>query len=102
MRIKQRWIGWGVLALWLIVGGWQVFKPMPAGTDMNTPPLAVAASDVRFLNDLSYADPRGRPVREQAIFDEVFAIIDDAESFIVADFFLFNEQMVRRARCIGH
>jgi phosphatidylserine/phosphatidylglycerophosphate/cardiolipin synthase-like enzyme len=93
MKIKKRWFAGGIIGLWLVVGAWNVVKPMPPGTDMSTPPIAVAASDVRFLNDLSYVDPQGKPIHEQQIFDEVFAIIDHAESFIVADFFLFNELM---------
>jgi phosphatidylserine/phosphatidylglycerophosphate/cardiolipin synthase-like enzyme len=93
VKIRKRWFAWGILGLWLVVGAWNVVKPMPPGTDMNTPSLAVAASEVRFLRDLSHANPQGEPIHEQQIFDEVFAIIDAAESFIVADFFLFNELM---------
>ncbi len=93
MHFKKRWVLWALLATWMIVAGWNAYKPMPAGTDLHTPTLAVAPSDVRFLYDLTYADPRGQMVHEQAIFDEVFAIIDAAESFIVADFFLFNAFM---------
>jgi phosphatidylserine/phosphatidylglycerophosphate/cardiolipin synthase-like enzyme len=51
------------------------------------------ASDIRFLHDLTYANPQGKIVYEQQIFDEAFAIIDGAESFVVADFFLFNALM---------
>lgn len=93
MRIRKRWFAWGILALGFVVGAWNVVKPMPPGTDLSTPPLTVAASDVRFLHDLTYADPQGKLVHEQQIFDEAFAIIDGARTFIVADFFLFNELM---------
>jgi phosphatidylserine/phosphatidylglycerophosphate/cardiolipin synthase-like enzyme len=82
-----------MVTLWLVVGTWNVFKPMPPGTDMGTPPIAVAASDIRFLTDLTYTNPQGKLIHEQSIFDEVFAIADSAESFIVADFFLFNAMM---------
>jgi phosphatidylserine/phosphatidylglycerophosphate/cardiolipin synthase-like enzyme len=93
MKLKKRWFAGSVLGLWLAVGTWNVVKPMPAGTDMNTPSLAVAASEVRFLKDLTYADPQGKVIHEQQIFDEVFSIIEGAETFIVADFFLFNDLM---------
>ncbi len=93
MKIKKRWFGWGILGLWMLVATWNSLKPMPPGTDMQTPPLTATASDLRFLHDLSYNDPQGKPVHEQQIFDEVFAIIDAAETFIVADFFLFNDLM---------
>lgn len=93
MRFKKRWLAWAALAAWIGVGGWNAYKPMPVGTDLRTPALAVAPDEVRFLYDLTYTSPEGLPVHEQAIFDEVFSIIDNAESFIVADFFLFNELM---------
>jgi phosphatidylserine/phosphatidylglycerophosphate/cardiolipin synthase-like enzyme len=66
---------------------------MPAGTDLATPYVAIPAADVRFLHDLTYTDPQGTSIHEQSIFDEVFAIADAAETFIVADFFLFNDLM---------
>jgi phosphatidylserine/phosphatidylglycerophosphate/cardiolipin synthase-like enzyme len=93
MRFRKRWLGWTVLASWLAVGGWNVYKPMPPGTDIDTPALAVAPGEVRFLYDLTYTTPQGKPVHEQAIFDQVFAIVDAAQTFIVADFFLFNDLM---------
>jgi phosphatidylserine/phosphatidylglycerophosphate/cardiolipin synthase-like enzyme len=39
------------------------------------------------------APTTGADVREQRIFDEVFAIVDGAQSFIIADFFLLNDMM---------
>ena len=66
---------------------------MPPGTNVHTPPVAVDAANVQFLSDLTYNDPRGQTLREQRIFDEVLRIVDEAETFIVADFFLFNDLM---------
>jgi phosphatidylserine/phosphatidylglycerophosphate/cardiolipin synthase-like enzyme len=94
-RFRKRWIAWAVLALWAGVGAWNVSKPMPAGTSVSTAPVPVAAADVQFLYDLTRPQP-ARPqelLYEQRIFDEVFRIIDESRSFIVADFFLMNEQM---------
>lgn len=89
-RFRKRWIAWG-LAAWLAgVGVWNAVKPMPAGTDVN---LAGAAQEVEFLYDLTYNDQRGAAQHEQRIFDEVFRIIDEAQTFIVADFFLLNDSM---------
>jgi phosphatidylserine/phosphatidylglycerophosphate/cardiolipin synthase-like enzyme len=82
-----------LLAGWAAVGAWNTVKPMPPGTDVSTPPVVTAASNVKFLNDLTFADPQGKLVYEQSIFDAVFNIIDESESFIVADFFLFNDLM---------
>ena len=79
---------------WLVcVGLWQVGKPMPEGTYVRTPAVTVAARDVRFLHDLTYQAPDGGIVHQQQIFDEVLEIIDAAETFIVADFFLINDRM---------
>lgn len=94
-RFRKRWIAWAVLGLWAGVGAWNVTKPMPAGTNVSTAPVSVPAADVQFLYDLTRAHPQNRDelVYEQRIFDEVFSIVDQARSFIVADFFLLNEQM---------
>ena len=66
---------------------------MPPGTDIQTASVPIASQNVQFLYDLTRADPQGQPLHEQRIFDEVFRIIDEAESFIVADFFLVNDLM---------
>ena len=94
-RFRKRWIAWAVLALWAGVGAWNVTKPMPAGTNVSTAPVSVPAADVQFLYDLTRAQPQNPDelLYEQRIFDEVFRIVDEARSFIVADFFLLNEQM---------
>jgi phosphatidylserine/phosphatidylglycerophosphate/cardiolipin synthase-like enzyme len=90
-RFRKRWIAWGFIALWIGVGAWHVVKPMPPGTDVSTPWFG--SNDVEFLYDLTYRTPHGEPVHEQQIFDEAFRMIDEARSFIVADFFLFNDLM---------
>lgn len=92
-RFRKRWILWTLLAGWVAVGAWHTFKPMPPGTDVGSPPVATAAGNVQFLSDLTFADSQGRPVHEQRIFDAVFDIVDGAETFVVADFFLLNELM---------
>mgnify|MGYP001463820458 FL=1 len=93
MGFKKRWLAYALLALWISVGTWHVYKPMPPGTDISTPAVSVAPSEVRFLYDLTYRTPQGKTVHEHSIFDEVFAIADAAETFIVADFFLINDLM---------
>src|SRR5215212_2220913 len=94
-RFRKRWIAWAGLALWAGIGVWNVTKPMPAGTNISTAPAVVPAADVQFLYDLTRPQPQ-KPdelIYEQRIFDEVFRIVDESRSFIVADFFLLNEQM---------
>jgi phosphatidylserine/phosphatidylglycerophosphate/cardiolipin synthase-like enzyme len=94
-RFRKRWIAWTLLVLWAGVGVWNVTKPMPPGTNVSTAPVPVAASDVQFLYDLTHAEPQNpdQLLYEQRIFDEVFRIVDESRSFVVADFFLVNELM---------
>lgn len=94
-RFRKRWIALGLLALWAGVGVWNVTKPMPPGTNVSTTPVLVPASDVQFLYDLTRSQPQNPDelIYEQRIFDEVFRIIDESRSFVVADFFLINELM---------
>lgn len=92
-RFRKRWLVWGFIGLWAVVGLWNTIRPMPPGTNVHTPTVAVDATNVQFLTDLTYNDPRGRALREQRIFDEALRIVDEAETFIVADFFLFNDMM---------
>jgi phosphatidylserine/phosphatidylglycerophosphate/cardiolipin synthase-like enzyme len=92
-RFRKRWVAWALLGLWAGIGAWNVTKPMAAGTNVRTAPSVVPAADVQFVYDLTHSPPQGEMVHEQRIFDEVFRIIDEARSFIVADFFLLNEHM---------
>src|SRR5688572_21627522 len=85
-RFRKRYIGWAFVAWWAIVAGWNVVKPMPPGTNVSTALIGAQAEDVQFLYDLTTIAPNGAAVHEQRIFDEVFRIIDDAQSFVVADF----------------
>ncbi len=92
-RLRKRWILVAILASWIGLGTWHSLKPMPPGTNIESAPIAVAGEDVEFLHDLTQSDAYGRPLYEQSIFDEVFKIIDEAKTFIVADFFLVNDLM---------
>jgi phosphatidylserine/phosphatidylglycerophosphate/cardiolipin synthase-like enzyme len=92
-RFRKRWIAWALVALWAGVGAWNTTKPLPPGTSVTTPATRVSGTDVHFLYDLTHAEPQGELLYEQRIFDEVFRIVEEARSFIVADFFLLNEQM---------
>jgi HKD family nuclease len=92
-RFQRRWIGWAFMAWWVAVGSWNVVKPMPPGTQVSTPLIGTEAADVEFLYDLTTTAPTGEGVHEQRIFDAVFDIVDTAQSFLVADFFLLNDMM---------
>ncbi|HEX2494287.1 MAG TPA: phospholipase D-like domain-containing protein [Steroidobacter sp.] len=89
-RFRKRWVAGGLFLWWAGVGVWQSSKPMPAGTDLA---VAAPAREVAFFYDLTYRSPQGGVQHEQRIFDEAFRIIDEADSFVVADFFLINDMM---------
>lgn len=79
-----------IAALWIATGIWQTHKPLPPGTFVNSGDLP--ATDIEFLHDLTFRNAAGETVREQEIFDAVFTIVDEAATFVVLDFFLFNDQ----------
>lgn len=83
----------GIIILWLIVVGiFQVHKPLPDGVDYTGQAQGISADDVRFLFDLTY-EKDGKRMHEQQIFDSVFAHIRDAEKYILIDMFLFNSYL---------
>ena len=89
-RFKKRWLAYAFLTAWIGVGAWHTTKPLPEGLSVSSPLAFADSASMTFLADRSFNDIRGRAQREQQIFDAVFDIVDRAESFVVADFFLFN------------
>ncbi len=77
------------------MGLYHSYKPLPEGLAYQGQPRAV--SDVEFLADLTYVDGHSANGKsetrhfQQRIFDEVFAIIDSAERFLLLDMFLYND-----------
>lgn len=86
-RKHLRRAGAVVAAWWVVVGVFNVVRPLPDGLSVEGP--YHAAPDVEFLYDLTY-ERDGQPVVEQQIFDRIFRMVDEAERFIVVDMFLFN------------
>jgi HKD family nuclease len=81
----------GILALLYIgVIVWHTYKPLPPGISFAGEVHGL--ENVEMLYDLSYAqDQKGTGMEhELQIFDEINAVIDEAEDFIVVDFFLFD------------
>lgn len=81
---------------WLLTALYHVFKPLPEGVGEAWPTRP--AEDVAVLIDDTWvdqaaADSQGEPRRhfDQAIFDEFFRLIDQAETLVVVDMFLFND-----------
>ncbi|SIT70252.1 phospholipase D family protein [Edaphobacillus lindanitolerans] len=99
---KQRKKEWGTrrrivtillcvfVLLYIGVFLWHTYKPLPAGTSYEG--QLHRTDDVEMLTDLTFSQTESKKGmrHENGIFDEVFAMIDRAEEFIVADFFLYN------------
>ncbi len=82
---------WTLVFIWLAIMVRQTTKPLPPGMDIASATIAMQEQQLEFLHDLTTRDAWGRPLVEQRIFDAVLAIIDSAQSFVVLDFFLFND-----------
>ena len=78
----------GLFGLYLLTGAFHLHKPLPDGLDTVTPYRQV--EQVKFLADTTWLDPRGRQHTEHEIFDAAVELLGEAQSLIVADFFLLN------------
>ena len=89
---RPRWLRRGfalLLAAWVAMGVYQVYKPLPAGVSQAGP--LRSARDVALLTDLTWTDRTGQRHSEQQVFDETLRLIGQAQKVIVADQFLFND-----------
>ncbi|MEI4770258.1 phospholipase D family protein [Psychrobacillus sp. FJAT-51614] len=81
----------GIFALiYIAVILWHTYKPLPDGISFAG---KIHKTDtVEFITDLTYAqDQKGTGmVHENHIFEEVYTMIEEAEKFVVVDFFLFD------------
>lgn len=81
-----------LLFLFLYVGviTWHTYKPLPEG--VNYEGDIHWTDDVEMFTDLTYAQNKKGDgmVHELSIFDEIYNMIDEAEEFIVLDFFLMD------------
>ena len=82
-----------VIVVVVLISAFGLFKPLPEGVSFEGEVHSVPASSISFYSDITYVDNRGNRHSEQQIFDEVFRMIDDANSYILLDLFLFNEFM---------
>lgn len=88
-RKKRHYLRWLFLII-VVVGAYNVFKPLPAGVSVKGNIHLVPESSVKFLTDQTYVDATGERKSEQTIFDEVFKMIDGANEYILIDMFLWN------------
>jgi phosphatidylserine/phosphatidylglycerophosphate/cardiolipin synthase-like enzyme len=91
-RRVGRIVFWVCMCVWAITALFNIFKPMPEGTSIRGAIIDTPLEHVRFLADVTTADPFGRAVVTQQIFDEMLKLIGEAREYLVLDFFLFNEQ----------
>lgn len=78
------------MLLYIAVILWHTYKPLPDGVSYAGE--IHRTNEIEMFTDLTYAEDReGTGMQsELEIFDEVYRMIDEAEDFIVLDFFLFD------------
>ncbi|ANF81089.1 phospholipase [Acinetobacter sp. NCu2D-2] len=89
---KRKYVGLilGMLAIGYISSAlYHVYKPLPAGLNFKG---ALRHAEVEFLADQTYVD--GSEQKQQhVIFKNILKLIDEANSLIVIDMFLFNKEI---------
>lgn len=99
MKKRRKWVRpkWfmlmGVLLFLFVyvdVISWHTYKPLPKG--LNYQGDIHWTDDVEMFTDLTFAQNKEGDgmVHELTIFDEIYKMIEEAESFIVLDFFLMD------------
>ncbi|MEN8163488.1 MAG: phospholipase D-like domain-containing protein [Acidobacteriota bacterium] len=78
------------LIVWALLFAWHAHKPLPDGLRMQSPPIAVPASDINVLADVTAVDGQGQPVVTQTIFDRMLGRIGTAGEFVLVDSFFFS------------
>lgn len=84
-----RWVLLLTLSAWLLAGGCQAFKTLPEGLSTASPLRDM--HNAELLIDQTYVTGGGERVSEQAVFDEVMRLIEQARRMVIVDMFLFND-----------
>lgn len=80
-----------ILAIGYIASAiYHTVKPLPKGLNFTG---QLRHANVKFLADQTYVDAQGKQHLDQKIFTEIFKLIDDAQTTIVLDMFLFNQEV---------
>ncbi|AOH57251.1 phospholipase [Peribacillus muralis] len=79
----------GILLVVTAVIVYNSYKPLPKGISYEGKVHHV--EDVDFIYDLSYHDEQGNLKHEQRIFQTINEAIEEADSYIIIDMFLFND-----------
>ncbi len=90
---RKQYIGLalGLLAVtYLCSAIYHTYKSIPEGLNFTGKLLH---ANVQFLADQTYIDANGKQQQDQKIFKEILKLIDDAQTTIVIDMFLFNKEV---------
>ncbi|OTG83219.1 phospholipase [Acinetobacter sp. ANC 4558] len=80
----------GVVAVTYVSSAiYHIYKPLPEGLNYTG---KLRHADVQFLSDQTYIDGQGKQQLDQHIFKQILKLIDEAQSTIVLDLFLFNAE----------
>lgn len=79
-----------------LVAWWHTIKPLPKGLSLKGSSRVMAADRIRFLYDLTTLGRGGQPLQQQQIFPALFTLIENAEHYILFDFFLLNDHQGRQ------
>lgn len=99
-KIFFKKIIFAVLVFVFVFGAYGVFKPLPEGLNFEGNEFYLPPSSVSFLSDKTYWGGDGQRHSEQEIFDEIIKTIREADSYILADMFLFNDFLGRETKVL--
>lgn len=69
---------------------YHMYKPLPEGLDFTG---KLRHAEVEFIADQTYLDAQGKQQQQHQIFARMLQLIEEAQSTIVLDMFLFNQQI---------
>ena len=68
---------------------YHMYKPLPEGFNFAG---KLRHADIRFIADTTYIDASGKQQQDHQIFNQILKLIDEAQTTIVIDMFLFNKE----------
>ena len=86
----------GLLALgYLSSAIYHTYKPLPEGLNFTG---KLRHAEVKFIADQTYLDASGKQQQNHHIFNQMLKLIDEAQTTIVLDMFLFNSEVGESTR----
>jgi len=79
-----------VLVWFVLVGLYQVNKSLPQDVSFKGDVHMLESSDVYFFQDRTYVDADEKRFSDQEIFDEIFRMLKDANTYILVDMFFYS------------